>query len=375
MKKIPVGIIGATGMVGQRFITLLKNHPWFEVTCVAASPRSGGKKYQEAVKDRWVMNEPIPQSVADLVVLEVEKDKDKIAKEVSLVFSALDMDKDKIRKIENDFAKSGVAVVSNNSAHRWSEDVPMIMPEINPDHLRLIKMQQKNHGFKKGFILRSKTVPDRREGFIVVKPNCSVQSYIPLLTPLLKFGIKKVVVTTLQAVSGASKTLRGWSEMQENVIPYIGGEEEKSEIEPLKIWGILNGKKIKPFSKTKITATCIRVPVEDGHMASVSVSFTKKPSSEQIINEWKKFDPLKSLKLPSSPNPFITYFEEEDRPQTRLDRDLGKGMGIGVGRLREDSVLDYKFVGLSHNTIRGAAGGAILTAELLKVKGYLDGKN
>lgn len=342
MKKIPVGIIGATGMVGQRFITLLQNHPWFETICVAASPRSAGKKYQEAVKKRWVMESKIPESVGKMVVYEVEKDQDKIARQVRIVFSALDMDKDQIRNIESDFAKVGVAVVSNNSAHRWTKNVPMIMPEINPDHLKLI----------------------RGKGFIVVKPNCSIQSYVPMLTPLLKYGIKKVVVTTLQAVSGAGKTMASWPQMQGNVIPSIAGEEEKSEKEPLKIWD----------QKVSISATCIRVPLEDGHMASVSVSFKKKITKKQIISEWKKFNPLKGLSLPSSPDPFITYFEEEDRPQTRMDRNLGGGMGIGVGRLREDEE-GFKFIGLSHNTIRGAAGGAILTAELLKRKGYLDGKN
>lgn len=341
--KIPVGIIGATGMVGQRFVTLLANHPWFEIVCVAASPRSAGKKYQEAIKGRWVMESRIPESVGKMLVYEVQKDIDKIARQVRVVFSALDMDKDQIREIENDFAKAGLAVVSNNSAHRWTKNVPMVMPEINPDHLRLIKPGQ---------------------GFIVVKPNCSIQSYVPMLTPLLKYGIEKVVVTTLQAVSGAGKTIKGWPQMNENVIPFIGGEEEKSELEPLKIWG----------QKVNISATCIRVPLEDGHMASVSVSFKKKVTRKQIINEWKKFNPLKSLNLPSSPDPFITYFEQEDRPQTRLDRDLGNGMGISAGRLREEKD-GFKFVGLSHNTIRGAAGGAILTAELLVKKGYLDGKN
>ncbi len=355
--KIPVGILGATGMVGQRFITLLNNHPWFEVVCLAASPKSAGKKYKDAVLGRWMMKEPIPATVAGLVVQAVEADMDKIAGDVSLVFSALDMDKEKIQEVENNFAKKGIGVVSNNSAHRWTKDVPMIMPEINPDHLKLIKVQQKNRGWKKGFI--------------VVKPNCSIQSYVPLITPLLKFQPKKVVVTTLQAVSGAGKTLEVWPEMQENVIPFIGGEEEKSEKEPMKIWGEVKNDAILIASQPKISATCIRVPVEDGHMASVSVSFAKKPTVAEILAAWKKFDPLKGLKLPSSPYPFITIMGEENRPQSRLDRDLGKGMGISAGRLREDELLDYKFIGLSHNTIRGAAGGAILTAELLKSKGYI----
>lgn len=357
MKKIPVGILGATGMVGQRFITLLQNHPWFEVSVVAASPKSAGKKYKEAVKDRWMMEEIIPQGAANLIVKSVEGDIDEIVKEVSLVFSCLDLDKEKIIALENVFASRGVKVVSNNSAHRWSSDVPMIMPEINPGHIELIKHQQKSRGWK--------------TGFIVVKPNCSIQSYVPLITPLLKFQPKKVVVTTLQAVSGAGKTMESWPEMQENVIPFIGGEEEKSEREPMKIWGEITGKAIELVAEPSISATCIRVPVEDGHMASVSISFAKKPTKKQIINAWKNFNPLKKLNLPSSPHPFITVFDEDNRPQTRLDRMTEGGMGISVGRLREDSVFDFKFVGLSHNTIRGAAGGAILTAELLKKKGYI----
>ncbi len=356
--KIPVGILGATGMVGQRFITLLNNHPWFEVVCLAASPKSAGKKYKDAATERWTMESSIPQAAADLVVYAVEDDMDKIASEVDLVFSALDMEKEKIIEVENAFASRGIPVVSNNSAHRWSKDVPMIMPEINPEHLELIRVQQKNRGWK--------------TGFIVVKPNCSIQSYVPLLTPLLKFQPKKVVVTTLQAVSGAGRTLKTWPEIQENVIPFIPGEEEKSEKEPMKIWGKIEDGAIVAASGLKISATCIRVPVEDGHMASVSVSFAKKPVIKEIVDAWKKFDPLKGLNLPSSPHPFITVMEEENRPQIRLDRDLGRGMGISVGRLREDELLDYKFVGLSHNTIRGAAGGAILIAELLKVKGYLE---
>lgn len=339
MKKIPVGILGATGMVGQRFVTLLQNHPWFEVVAVAASPRSVGK------------------TIANLTVQAVEGDMKKIAKQVRLVFSALDMSKADIKKIEDTYASLGVGVVSNNSAHRWTKDVPMVIPEINPQHLELIKIQQKNHGWEKGFI--------------VVKPNCSIQSYMPLLTPLFKFQPEKIVVTTLQAVSGAGKTLTTWPEMEDNVIPFISGEEEKSEKEPLKVWGKIQNGKIEPAKKPHITATCIRVPVNDGHMASVTVSFAKKPSREQILEAWKSFNPLKELNLPSSPKPFITFFEEENRPQTHLDRNIGNGMGISVGRLREDAILEYKFIGLSHNTIRGAAGGAVLTAELLKVKGYI----
>lgn len=357
MKKISVGILGATGMVGQRFVTLLKNHPWFEIVCVAASANSAGKSYKEAVKDRWVMDNPIPSNIGNMQVYDASNDIEEIISKVNLVFCAIDLDKEKTRKLEDAYAQKGIAVVSNNSAHRWSQDVPVIMPEINPQHLELIKTQQKNHGWKKGFI--------------VVKPNCSIQSYLPILTPLLKYGIKAIEVTTMQAVSGAGRTLSSWSEMQENIIPFIDGEEEKSEKEPLKIWGVLSKGKIKSKGP-KISATCIRVPLEDGHLASVSISFKDKVSKNQIINEWKKFNPLKKLNLPSSPENFITYFKEENRPQTRLDRNLEKGMGIGVGRLREYED-GFKFIGLSHNTIRGAAGGAILTAELLMKKGYING--
>ena len=358
MKKIPVGILGATGMVGQRFITLLANHPWFEVAVVAASPRSAGKTYKEAVGDRWLLQESIPKSIVNLRVLSVEDGMDAIAKQVSFVFSALDMEKDDIRRIEEAFAEKDIPVVSNNSAHRWTDDVAILMPEINSDHLAIISSQQKNHGWKKGFI--------------VVKPNCSIQSYVPLITPLLEYKPTNVVVTTLQAVSGAGKTLKTWPEMVDNVIPFIGGEEETSEKEPMKVWGTIQNGKIVHAEYPHITATCIRVPVNDGHMASVAIAFEKKPSVEQILKTWRGFDPLKDLNLPSSPNPFITVFEEENRPQTHTERELGKGMGISAGRLREDTVLDYKFVGLSHNTIRGAAGGAILTAELLKVKGFIN---
>lgn len=355
--EIPVGVLGATGMVGQRFITLLQNHPWFEITALAASPRSAGKRYEEAVESRWVMEDPIPDNVKGLKVYAVEEDLEEICKRVSVVFSALDMEKEEIRRIENAYASRDVVIVSNNSAHRWTEDVPMIMPEINADHLALIEAQQRNHKWQKGFV--------------VVKPNCSIQSYVPLLTPLLKFQPEKVIVTTLQAVSGAGKTLQAWPQMQENVIPHISGEEEKSEQEPMKIWGQVRNGGITLAEKPNIMATCIRVPVEDGHMASVSVSFRKKPTIEEIISAWKNFDPLKGLNLPSAPHPFITVMREENRPQTRLDREVGHGMGISVGRLREDKVLDFSFIGLSHNTIRGAAGGAILTAELLVKKGYI----
>lgn len=357
-QKIPVGILGATGMVGQRFITLLQKHPYFEVVVVAASPRSAGKKYSEAVEGRWVMEEPIPPSVSDLTVLAVEEDLEKIIPQVKLVFSALDMDKGGIGKVEETYAEKGIAVVSNNSAHRWTKDVPMILPEINPGHLELINVQRKNRGWDKGLI--------------VVKPNCSIQSYVPMLTPLMQFKPTEIIVTTLQAVSGAGKTLENWPETKDNVNPLIPGEEEKSEKEPLRIWGNIENGEIVPADSLKISATCIRVPISDGHMASVAVKFKEKLTNEQIVEAWKNFNPLAEYNLPSAPRPFITYFEEEDRPQTTLDRNLGNGMGIAVGRLREDDILDYKFIGLSHNTIRGAAGGSILTAELLVNKGFLE---
>lgn len=355
--KIPVGILGATGMVGQRFITLLQNHPYFEMTALAASPHSAGKKYKEAVEGRWSVEEAIPQSVSEMKLFAVEEDIDQITPLVKLVFSAMDLDKDSIRRIEEAYACKGVAVVSNNSAHRWTEDIPMILPEINPDHLALIDIQRKNRGWG--------------TGLIVVKPNCSIQSYVPLITPLLEFEPIEMTVTTLQAVSGAGRTLGNWPEMIDNVNPLIAGEEEKSEKEPLRIWGKLENGTINLEANIKISATCIRVPVTDGHMASVSVKFKNAPSTEQILEAWKNFNPLSDFDLPSAPNPFITYFEVEDRPQTALDRNLGKGMGIAAGRLRKDNVLDYKFIGLSHNTIRGAAGGSILTAELLYKKGYI----
>ena len=358
MNKISVGILGATGMVGQRFVTLLQNHPWFEIVCLAASSKSANKSYQQSVVGRWMMSQPIPKKIAKMWVYDVLEDLDKIVSQVSLVFCALDLDKEKTVEIENAYASRGIAVVSNNSANRWTEDVPMIMPEINPDHLSLIKIQQKNHGWTKGFV--------------VVKPNCSIQSYVPLITPLLEYGIAKVWVTTLQAVSGAGKTIKNWPEMADNVIPQILGEEEKSEQEPLKIWGEIKNGKLKLIGP-KISATCIRVPVSDGHLASVNIEFYSKVSKEQILREWKNFNSLRDLGLPSSPDPFITIMDESDRPQTRLDRDLERGMGISAGRLRKDGEKGYKFVGLSHNTIRGAAGGAILIAELLKAKGYING--
>ena len=357
MRKIRTGILGATGMVGQRFITLLANHPWFEVVVVAASPTSSGKSYQEAVKGRWYMNSPIPEKIKKLKVRAVENDFTQVVKEVDMVFSALDLDKEKIKQIEIAYAKKGVAVVSNNSAHRWTADVPMIMPEINPHHIKLVDLQRKNRGWDKGLI--------------AVKPNCSIQSYVTILTALKKYKPHKVSVTSLQSISGAGKTFQTWPEMVDNVIPFIGGEEEKSEKEPLKIWGEIFGNKIKLSAKPKISARCIRVPTTNGHMAVVSVKFSKIPSKEQIIHSVSNFNPLKNLNLPSSPVKLIKYFEEDNRPQTGLDRYLGKGMSISMGRLSEDLFFDWKFIALSHNTIRGAAGGAILLAELLCKKEYI----
>ena len=359
MDKLKAGILGATGMVGQRFIALLENHPWFEVNCVAASPNSAGKKYEEAVKSRWKLESEIPKYVKELTVKRVEEDIDEICEEVDFIFSALDLDKQKICEIEESYANKGIPVVSNNSAHRWTEDVPMIIPEVNPEHLKLIKTQQKNRGWK--------------EGFIAVKPNCSIQSYVPIIKALEKYNPRKVLVTTLQAVSGAGKTLEGWPEMDKNVIPFIKNEEEKSEKEPLKILGKIKKGKIILAKNPRISATCIRVPVEDGHLAIIEMQLGHEINEEQFIQAVAGFDnPIANLKLPSSPKEFIKYFKEEDRPQTRLDRNFEKGMGITFGRLRKDEIFGWKLVALSHNTIRGAAGGAILLAELLRAKGYLD---
>ncbi len=357
-QKLRVGILGATGMVGQRFISLLEGHPWFDVVSVAASSRSAGKPYRESVDGRWQMNTAIPASVASLVVKEVQADKEAIAKDVDLVFSALDLDKDSIKRIEEEYAALGVPVVSNNSAHRWTEDVPMLMPEVNPEHLSLIDEQRRRRGWT--------------TGLIAVKPNCSIQSYVPVLHALKAWGPKEAVITTLQAISGAGKNFETWPEMVDNVIPLIKGEEEKSEKEPLKIWGTVKSGQLEPAMSPKISATCIRVPVSDGHMASVSVSFERKPTRAEFLEALKSFkNPLAELELPSAPKQMITYFEDEARPQTRLDRDDSRGMGVTAGRLREDPLLDWKFVALSHNTVRGAAGGAILTAELFKAKGYI----
>lgn len=358
--KLKVGIVGGTGMVGQRFVTLLDQHPWFEVTGIAASASSAGKTYEEAVQGRWKMAGPIPAGVAKLVVKNASE-VEAVAADVDFIFCAVDMKKDEIKALEEAYAKTGTPVVSNNSAHRWTPDVPMVIPEINPEHNRAIEIQQKRLGTKRGFI--------------TVKPNCSIQSYVPALSPLRDFGISRIVACTYQAISGAGKNFTDWPDMIDNVIPYIGGEEEKSEQEPLRIWGTLESGGIVKAAAPIITAQCIRVPVTDGHMAATFVSFDKKPSREEILARWAAFEGLpQKLNLPSAPKPFLRYFEEDNRPQTRLDRDQGNGMGITIGRLREDSLFQYKFVSLSHNTVRGAAGGAVLMAELLKAEGYISAK-
>lgn len=359
-EKLKVGILGGTGMVGQRFISLLENHPWFEVTLVAASPRSAGKTYEEAVGGRWKMTTPMPEGVKKLIVKNVNE-VEQVASQVDFVFSAVDMSKDEIKAIEEAYAKTETPVVSNNSAHRWTPDVPMVVPEINPEHFEVIQYQKKRLGTTRGFI--------------AVKPNCSIQSYAPALTALKEFGPKTVVATTYQAISGAGKTFADWPEMEGNIIPFIGGEEEKSEQEPLRLWGKLENGQIVKAQGTVITTQCIRVPVLNGHTAAVFVNFDKKPSREEIIDRWVNFKGLpQELNLPSAPKQFIQYMEEENRPQVSLDVDFENGMGITMGRLREDTVFDYKFVGLSHNTVRGAAGGAVLCAELLKAQGYITKK-
>ena len=359
-KKLRVGILGATGMVGQRFISLLEDHPWFQVVTVAASARSAGKTYEEAVGDRWKMTSPMPEAVKKLVVMNVAE-VEKVASTVVFVFSAVDMTKDEIRAIEEAYAKTETPVVSNNSAHRWTPDVPMVIPEINPEHFAVIPFQRKRLGTTRGFV--------------AVKPNCSIQSYTPALTAWKEFEPYEVVATTYQAISGAGKTFKDWPEMAENIIPYIGGEEEKSEQEPLRIWGTLEGGVIVKAKEPVITCQCIRVPVLNGHTAAVFVKFRKKPSKEQLIEKLVSFKGLpQELNLPSAPEQFIQYMEEDDRPQVTLDVDFGKGMGVSIGRLREDTVYDWKFVGLSHNTVRGAAGGAVLCAELLTEQGYITHK-
>ena len=358
--KLKVGILGGTGMVGQRFISLLENHPWFEVTTIAASPRSAGKTYEEAVGGRWKMQKPMPEAVKNIVVKNVN-DIEAVSSEVDFVFSAVDMTKEEIKKIEEDYAKTETPVVSNNSAHRWTPDVPMIVPEVNPEHLEVIESQKKRLGTKRGFIC--------------VKPNCSIQSYAPALTAWRKFEPTLVVATTYQAISGAGKTFKDWPEMEHNISPYIGGEEEKSEQEPLRVLGKVENGEIVKAELPKITCQCIRVPVLNGHTAAVFINFEKKPTKEQLIEKLVNFKGFpQEAGLPSAPKQFIRYMEEDNRPQVRLDVDYENGMGVSIGRLREDSMFDYKFVGLSHNTVRGAAGGAVLCAESLTAKGYISAK-
>lgn len=359
-EKLKVGILGGTGMVGQRFISLLENHPWYEVVAVAASPRSAGKTYEEAVGDRWKMTTPMPEGVKKLNVMNVNE-VEKVAAEVDFVFSAVDMTKEEIRAIEDAYAKTETPVVSNNSAHRWTPDVPMVVPEINPEHFAVIEHQKKRLGTTRGFV--------------AVKPNCSIQSYAPVLTAWKEFEPTEVVATTYQAISGAGKTFNEWPEMVGNIIPYIGGEEEKSEQEPLRLWGEIKDGVIVKADAPVITTQCIRVPILNGHTAAVFVKFAKKPTKEELIDRLRKFkgEP-QELNLPSAPKQFIQYLEEDNRPQISLDVDYENGMGVSVGRLREDTLYDYKFVGLSHNTIRGAAGGAVLCAEMLTAKGYIQPK-
>ena len=361
MEKYRVGVIGGTGMVGQRFVTLLENHPWFQLTAIAASSRSAGKTYEEAIGGRWALDVPMPGEAKDMVVLNAETDIDRIAAQVDFVFSAVDMKKEEIQALEEAYARRGCPVVSNNSAHRWTPDVPMVVPEINPEHLRVIEAQRRRLGTERGFI--------------AVKSNCSLQSYVPALHPLRAFGLEQVLVCTYQAISGAGKTFETWPEMVDNVIPYIGGEEEKSEQEPLRIWGTLEGGVIVKAKEPVITCQCVRVPVLNGHTAAVFVKFRKKASKEQLIEKLVNFKGLpQELELPSAPKQFIQYMEEDNRPQVKLDVDFEKGMGVSIGRLREDTVYDWKFIGLSHNTVRGAAGGAVLCAELLTKQGYISAK-
>lgn len=356
-EKLKVGIIGGTGMVGQRFITLLHDHKWFEIACIAASPRSAGKTYEEVMKDRWAMKQSMPTTVKRMIIKDAAQ-VEEIAKEVDFVFCAVDMKKEEIKELEEAYAKAEVPVVSNNSAHRWTDDVPMVIPEINHEHIKIIEEQKKRLGTKKGFI--------------AVKPNCSIQSYVPTIEALKEFEPTSVVISTYQAISGAGKTFATWPEMVDNIIPYIGGEEEKSEKEPMKIWGTIKEGKIINATTPLLSAQCIRVPVLDGHMATVYITFKKKPSEEAMKKAWNEYARRpQELELPSAPKQFMKYMEQEDRPQTQLDRDYEKGMGVTVGRLREDKQFDYKYVCLSHNTLRGAAGGAVLIAELLKAEGYL----
>lgn len=359
MKNYNVGIIGATGMVGQRFAVLLENHPWFHVKALAASPRSAGKTYKEAVGDRWLIEKPMPESMKNMIILDATADMKKIAAQVDFVFCAVDMKKDEIKALEEAYAKLECPVMSNNSANRYVDDVPMIIPEINDEHIDVVAAQKKRLGTKRGFIS--------------VKSNCSIQSYVPALHPLKDFGITKILACTYQAISGAGKTFETWPEMADNLIPYIGGEEEKSEKEPLKVWGSVSDGKIIPAVTPSITTQCLRVPVSNGHFAAVFVSFENKPSKEEILKRWKEYagEPQR-LGLPSAPKQFLYYFEEDDMPQAKLHRNLENGMAVSIGRLREDTQYDYKFVCLSHNTLRGAAGGAVEMAELYAAKGFFD---
>ncbi len=359
-KKLRVGVLGATGMVGQRFVGLLESHPWYEVTLVAASANSAGQRYQDAVKGRWALKGAVPAAIAGLTVQNAS-DVARIADQVDFVFCAVDMTKEETARLEEDYARRETPVVSNNSAHRATPDVPMMIPEVNPEHAAVIEAQ------------RRRLVT--RRGFIAVKPNCSLQSYVPAIHPLMQFGPKRIAVCTYQAISGAGKTFESWPEMVDNLIPYIKGEEEKSEKEPMKIWGSIKDGKIVPAAEPVISAQCIRVPASDGHMAAAFVQFERKPAREEILALWKSFEgkPQK-LGLPSAPRPFLAYFEDESRPQTRLDRDAGNGMAVTIGRLRPDALFDYRFVALSHNTVRGAAGGAVLTAELLTAEGWIQAK-
>ena len=361
MEKYKVGVIGGTGMVGQRFVTLMANHPWFKLTVIAASPRSAGKRYEDAVAGRWAMDCPIPDEAKNIILLSAQDDVEKISAQVDFVFSAVDMKKEEIKALEEAYAKCECPVVSNNSAHRWTPDVPMVIPEINPEHIEVIKDQRKRLGTQKGFI--------------AVKSNCSIQSYVPALSPLREFGIEKILVCTYQAISGAGKTFETWPEMVDNLIPYIGGEEEKSEQEPLKVWGKVENGVIVNADAPAITAQCLRVPVSNGHTAAAFVTFKNKPTMDQMKEAWKNFKGrAQELNLPTAPKQFLNYFEEDNRPQAKLDRDLEGGMAVSIGRLRPDTQYDYKFVSLSHNTLRGAAGGAVLLAELLCAEGYIEHK-
>jgi aspartate-semialdehyde dehydrogenase len=358
--RLKVGVVGATGMVGQRFVSLLAEHPWFEVVSVSASERSAGKSYAAAVEGRWAMSTPVPKRIGALTVQNAAA-VGEVSSGVDLIFCAVDMPKDETRELEERYARAETPVVSNNSAHRWTPDVPMLIPEVNSGHTAVIPSQRKRLGTARGFI--------------AVKPNCSIQSYVPALDALLEFGPEKVFVCTYQAISGAGKTFKDWPEMVDNVIPFIGGEEEKSEKEPLKVWGQVQDGQIVPAEGPAITSQCIRVAASDGHLAAVFVSFRRKPARERILELWAAHEGApQKLGLPSAPKPFLKYFEEDNRPQTRLDRDCERGMGITLGRLREDKLLDWRFVCLSHNTVRGAAGGAVLMAELLRSEGYLAAK-